>query len=49
MFLQRKETIMPVDVGTPDARFGCYLLEQFGGAGRAHRGIAILGAIVPCH
>jgi len=32
MFLHRKETIMPVKVGTPDARFGQYLLEQFGGA-----------------
>jgi Mn-containing catalase len=32
MFLHRKETIMPVNVGTPDARFGQYLLEQFGGA-----------------
>ena len=32
MFLHRKETIMPVNVGTPDAKFGQYLLEQFGGA-----------------
>lgn len=32
MFFHRKETIMPVNVGTPDARFGQYLLEQFGGA-----------------
>jgi Mn-containing catalase len=32
MFIHRKETIMPVAVGTPDARFGQYLLEQFGGA-----------------
>lgn len=32
MFLHRKETIVPVNVGTPDARFGQYLLEQFGGA-----------------
>jgi Mn-containing catalase len=32
MFLHRKETIMPVNVGKPDARFGQYLLEQFGGA-----------------
>ena len=32
MFLHRKETIVPVEVGTPDARFGQYLLEQFGGA-----------------
>jgi Mn-containing catalase len=32
MFLHRKETIMPVNVGTPDARFGTFLLEQFGGA-----------------
>jgi Mn-containing catalase len=32
MFLHRKETIMPVNVGKPDARFGRYLLEQFGGA-----------------
>jgi Mn-containing catalase len=32
MFLHRKETIRPVNVGTPDARFGQFLLEQFGGA-----------------
>ncbi len=32
MFLHRKETIMPISVGTPDARFGQFLLEQFGGA-----------------
>jgi len=32
MFIHRKETIQPVNVGTPDARFGQYLLEQFGGA-----------------
>ena len=32
MFFHRKETIVPVNVGTPDARFGQYLLEQFGGA-----------------
>jgi Mn-containing catalase len=32
MFLHRKELIHPVDVGTPDARFGQFLLEQFGGA-----------------
>jgi Mn-containing catalase len=32
MFLHRKELIQPVNVGTPDARFGQYLLEQFGGA-----------------
>ena len=32
MFLHRKETIVPVRVETPDARFGQYLLEQFGGA-----------------
>jgi Mn-containing catalase len=32
MFYHRKETIMPVTVGTPDARFGQFLLEQFGGA-----------------
>ncbi len=32
MFLHRKETIMPVNVGKPDAQFGQYLLEQFGGA-----------------
>jgi Manganese containing catalase len=31
MFLHRKELIQPVNVGTPDARFGTYLLEQFGG------------------
>ena len=32
MFLHRKELIQPVNVGKPDARFGTYLLEQFGGA-----------------
>src|SRR5271166_3454157 len=32
MFLHRKELIQPVNVGAPDARFGTYLLEQFGGA-----------------
>ena len=32
MFLHRKELIQPVNVGTPDSRFGTYLLEQFGGA-----------------
>jgi len=32
MFYHRKETIRPVEVGTPDPRFGQYLLEQFGGA-----------------
>jgi len=32
MFLHRKELIQPVSVGTPDARFGTFLPEQFGGA-----------------
>jgi Mn-containing catalase len=32
MFLHRKELFRNVSVGTPDARFGQYLLEQFGGA-----------------
>jgi Mn-containing catalase len=32
MFYHRKELIQPVRVGTPDARFGTFLLEQFGGA-----------------
>ena len=32
MFLHRKELIQPVNVGTPNARFGQFLLEQFGGA-----------------
>jgi Mn-containing catalase len=32
MFLHRKELFQPVNVGTPDARFGTFLLEQFGGA-----------------
>ena len=32
MFVHRKELIQPLNVGTPDARFGTYLLEQFGGA-----------------
>src|ERR1700761_7837260 len=31
MFLHRKELIQPVSVGTPNAQFGQYLLEQFGG------------------
>src|SRR5438093_12626306 len=32
MFFHRKELIQPVNVGKPDARFGTFLLEQFGGA-----------------
>lgn len=32
MFYHRKETIQPVRVGTPDPKFGQFLLEQFGGA-----------------
>ena len=32
MFFHRKELIQPVSVGKPDARFGTFLLEQFGGA-----------------
>jgi Mn-containing catalase len=32
MFFHRKETIVPVNVKTPDPRFGQFLLEQFGGA-----------------
>src|SRR6202012_5227025 len=32
MFFHQKELIQPVKVGTPDARFGTFLLEQFGGA-----------------
>src|SRR5208282_2334774 len=32
MFLHRKELIQPVNVGKPDAAFGQFLLEQFGGA-----------------
>jgi Mn-containing catalase len=32
MFLHRKELIQPVNVGTPNALFGTFLLEQFGGA-----------------
>lgn len=32
MFSHVKETIMPVNVGEPDAMFGQFLLEQFGGA-----------------
>jgi len=32
MFLHRKETIQPVNIGEPDAAFGTLLLEQFGGA-----------------
>ena len=32
MFYHRKELFRPVNIGTPDAQFGQYLLEQFGGA-----------------
>jgi Mn-containing catalase len=32
VLLHRKELIQPVSVGKPDARFGTFLLEQFGGA-----------------
>jgi len=32
MFFHRKETIIPVEVKSPDPRFGQFLLEQFGGA-----------------
>jgi Mn-containing catalase len=32
MFFHRKELIQTVKVGKPDARFGTFLLEQFGGA-----------------
>jgi Mn-containing catalase len=32
MFFHRKETIVPVDVKSPDPRFAQFLLEQFGGA-----------------
>lgn len=32
MFLHRKELIRPIKVGKPDAKFGTFLLEQFGGA-----------------
>jgi Mn-containing catalase len=32
MFMHNKALIQPVSVGKPDARFGTYLLEQFGGA-----------------
>ena len=32
MLFHRKELIQPVNVGKPDARFGTFLLEQFGGA-----------------
>jgi Mn-containing catalase len=32
MFIHTKELIQPVKVGKPDARFGTFLLEQFGGA-----------------
>jgi Mn-containing catalase len=31
-FYTAKNLYSPVNVGTPDARFGTYLLEQFGGA-----------------
>jgi len=32
VFYHTKETIIPVDVKSPDPRFGMFLLEQFGGA-----------------
>jgi Manganese containing catalase len=32
MFFHQKELIQPVKVVKPDARFGTFLLEQFGGA-----------------
>ncbi len=32
MFYHTKETMMPVNVRKPDARYGQFLLEQFGGA-----------------
>ncbi len=32
MFIHKKELLRPVEVQTPDPRFGQYLLEQFGGA-----------------
>lgn len=32
MFFHNKALIQPVNVGKPDAKFGTYLLEQFGGA-----------------
>ena len=32
MFFHRKETIIPVEVKSPDPKFGKFLLEQFGGA-----------------
>ena len=48
MFLHRKELLHPVNVGKPDARFGTFLLEQFGGAtGELTAVLLILGAIVP--
>jgi Mn-containing catalase len=32
MFMHRKELLHSVSVTKPDARFGTFLLEQFGGA-----------------
>ena len=32
MFIHKKELFYPVKVGTPDPKFGQFLLEQFGGA-----------------
>jgi Mn-containing catalase len=43
MFLHRKETIMPVDVGTPNAQFGRYLLEQ------SDCGASVLGPVFSRH
>ena len=48
MFLHRKELIQPVKVGKPDARFGTFLLEQFGGAtGELTAALQVLGAVLP--
>ena len=47
MFFHRKELIQPVKVGKPDARFGTFLLEQFGGAtGELTAALQDLGAVL---
>ena len=47
MLFHRKELIQPVKVGKPDARFGTFLLEQFGGAtGELTAALQVPGAVL---
>ena len=49
MLFHRKELIQPVKVGKPDARFGTFLLEQFGGAtGELTAALQVPGAVLSC-